>query len=596
MRPHSPLGRQVGRRARRVLAWLGLVAAGWVLPAGSAAALPVLAVLPFQVHSAHSLDYLGASLANLLRTRLEASGQVAVVDAARVKERVAGAAVAAFSAADLRAVAGDLAAEFVVTGSLTELAGRFSLDIRVLPASPAGRSRTMVTTADREDELLTRVNELADRLLGEIAGVAPSRVAAVEVIGAAERTEQLVASLLTQVGLDYDPVVVRDDLDRLRSDPEIVSASSETERGKEGVRVRFTVVRSQDILAPAPAGATARRVSEVVVRGNRRIESDAIRARIGTTPGGPYRPSQIAKDVRQIYALGFFRNVRVLTEDAPGGGRIVIFDVEENPVVRQISISGNENIDGEKIRDILTLTMGSALDYPLLFENRARIRELYKAEGYYLAEVEYEIETLSEASVAIHFEVDENQKLKLRDIDFVGNEAFSDRELRDGFSTKTWHWWSYATSWFDRSGTYSVPLFIQDLRSVERKYTDSGYLQVNIQPPHVVPSADGLRVTVTIEEGLQFRVGALDIAGDNTVDIDGLRELLQLREGDVFSRTAPTEDVASLTEHYTNRGFYFANVSPLSNLSDADQTVDVIFQVKKGPLYFVRNVNIDGNT
>ena len=86
------------------------------------------------------------------------------------------------------------------------------------------------------------------------------------------------------------------------------------------------------------------------------------------------------------------------------------------------------------------------------------------------------------------------------------------------------------------------------------------------------------------------------MAGDSTVDIDTLRDKLRLKEGEIFNRSYLTEDVAALTQHYTDRGFYFANVSPLSNLSKADQTVDVIFQVQKGPLYFIRNVNIDGNT
>jgi outer membrane protein insertion porin family len=103
-------------------------------------------------------------------------------------------------------------------------------------------------------------------------------------------------------------------------------------------------------------------------------------------------------------------------------------------------------------------------------------------------------------------------------------------------------------------------------------------------------------VSVTVNEGQEFRVGALDVAGDSTVDIDALRSLLRLKEGEIFNRSYLTEDVAALTQHYTDRGFYFANVSPLSNLSKADQTVDVIFQVRKGPLYFIRNVNIEGNT
>jgi outer membrane protein insertion porin family len=587
-------------RSRAPLVWILLCLLTAAVPsvawARASADEPVLAVLPFQVRSAKPLDYLGESVANLIRSRLEAGGAVRVIAVADVLTRVGSGGVPGASSAELRSIADDLGADFVISGSLTELAGRFSLDVRVTPAAAAQPAQTLVVTAQREDELLARVNELADSVLAEVVGVAPSRIVAVEISGANQLEASIRERLRTQVGEEYDPVVLRDDLALLRADPEIATANVETARNPDGVSIRFSVVTTERLLVEPPPGATSRRVDEVVVRGNRRIETAAIRSRIGTTVGGPYRTAQIAKDVRAIYALGFFRNVQVLTEASGRGGQIVIFEVEENPVVRQISISGNDHVDGEKIRDILTLTMGSALDYPLLFENRGRIQALYKAEGYYLAEVDYEIETLSAASVGIHFVVTEGKKLKLRDIQFIGNEAFSDRELRAGFQTKRWRFWSYATSWFDRTGTYSEPLFLQDLTKVGRMYSDAGHVQVEVGEPDVIASEDGLVVSVTIDEGDQFRVGALDVTGDNTVDIDGLRGLLRLREGEIFNRSFLTEDVAALTEHYTNRGFYFANVVPLSNLKDDDNAVDVIFQVTKGPLYFIRNINIAGNT
>jgi outer membrane protein insertion porin family len=561
-------------------------------PAGE----PVIGVLPFQVRSAKPLDYLGESVTGLIRSRLEASGDARVLDNSDIVARVGSRGVPGVSDDELRSIAKDLGADFVISGNLTELAGQFSLDVRVTPAAAAQAGRTLVLTAEREDELLGRVNELADRVLAEVIGIAPATVAAIEVIGANQHEARVRERLRTLVGEAYDPVAVRDDLAAMRAAPEIASANVETERTPDGVVVRFTVVSADRLLAEPPKGATSRRVDKVVVRGNRRIEANAIRARIGSTAGGPYRSSQVAKDVRAIYGLGFFRNVQVLTEASGSGGLIVIFEVEENPVVRQISISGNDNVDGEKIRDILTLTMGSALDYPLLFENRGRIQALYKAEGYYLAEVDYEIENLSASSVGIHFIVSENDKLKLRDIQFIGNEEFSDRELRKPFQTKTWRFYSYLTSWFDRTGTYSEPLFLQDLSTIGKRYSDAGYVQVEVGQPDVIADENGMVVSVTIEEGDQFRVGALDVTGDSTVDIDGLRDLLQLQEGDIFNRSHLTEDVARLTEHYTNKGFYFANVVPLSNLSDQEQTVDVIFQVTKGPLYFIRNVNVTGNT
>jgi outer membrane protein insertion porin family len=594
---------RAARRARRdprrqcLRVALPLLLAVLIAPSvpATAAEKPVIAVARFRVHSSKPLDYLGESLANLVRTRLESSGEVRVLDAAATPDAEAQAAEAQAGDASLRRLAADLGADAIVTGSVTELAGRYSLDVRVTPAKAALRGHTLVLTAERDEELLSRVNEVADGVLAQVVDTAPAVIAAVELAGAGAAEAELRAALSTRAGEPYDPALVREDVAQLRRHPEVGSVSSETERTPEGVVVRFKLVRAERLLAGAGAPQGPDHVASVAVRGNRRIEATAILARVGTKAGARYSPAQIARDVREVHALGFFRDVRVLVDDAPDGKQVT-FEVEESPVVRQITISGNESIDSEKIRDILTLTTGSTLDYPLLYENRERIAALYRAEGYYLAEVGYGIESLTEASVSINFEVDEGKKLKLRAIDFTGNQAFSDRQLREGFQTRVWRFWSLATSWFDRSGTYSEPLFIQDLRNVEKHYTDGGYLRVEVGEPNVVAEKDGLTVSVAITEGRQFRVGRLDIQGDETVDVDVLREELELREGDVFNRSYLTEDVSRLTEHYADRGFYFANVTPLSNLSATTDVVDVTFQVRKGPLYFVRNIDVSGNT
>ncbi len=569
--------------------WAAAHAAPSTAPSGEK---PAVAVLRFQVHSSKPLDYLGETLANLTRERLAASGEVRVLPASATPDGLAEKAQA--SDAAVRTLANDVGAAYVVTGSVTELAGRYSLDVHVTPAAVALSGRTLVLTAERDEELQARVNEVADGVLATVLESAPAVVARVELVGADAGGEALRSGLLTRQGKPFDPASVREDLAKLRQDPAIGSASAETERGPDGVTVRFKIVRADRLLGGSTAPGSER-IAAVTVRGNRRIEASAILARVGTKVGARYSPAQVARDVREVQSLGFFRNVRVFTDQSPDG-MLVIFDVEESPVVRQITISGNESIDSEKIRDILTLTTGSTLDYPLLFENRERIAALYRAEGYYLATVGYGIEPLGEAGVSINFEVAEGGKLKLRDINFVGNQHFSSRQLREGFQTQVWHFWSLATSWFDHSGTYSEPLFVQDLRSVEKRYTDAGYLRVEVGEPNVVADKSGLVVTVAITEGQRFKVGKLDIAGDDTVDIAALHDLLELHQGDIFNRSFLTEDVARLTEYYADRGFYFANVTPLSNLSASNEVVDVTFQVRKGPLYFVRNIDVAGNT
>ena len=358
---------------------------------------PTIAVLRFRVHSSKPLDYLGESLANLVRTRLEASGEVRVLDATATPDALAATAEAQAGDAALRRLAADVGADYVVTGSVTELAGRYSLDVRVTPAAVALRGHTLVLTAERDEELLARVNEVSDgasrprgrrrlrRWSRSWSLSAPTPVK--PRCGPASRRS---------VGAPYDPATVRDDLAKLRQDASIGSASVETERGPDGVAGSL-----QDRARGAAAGRGGEkqaidRVASVTVRGNRRIEANAILARVGTKVGARYSPTQIARDVREVHALGFFRNVRIFSEETPDGRRVIV-DVEESPVVRQISISGNDSIDSEKIRDILTLTTGATLDYPLLYENRERIAALYRAEGYYLAEVSYGIEPLGEA-------------------------------------------------------------------------------------------------------------------------------------------------------------------------------------------------------
>ena len=119
---------------------------------------------------------------------------------------------------------------------------------------------------------------------------------------------------------------------------------------------------------------------------------------------------------------------------------------------------------------------------------------------------------------------------------------------------------------------------------------------IELSEPEVEPREDGLYVRVRVVEGDEFRVGALAVTGDATIDLEGLRKKLQLEEGAIFNRSFLTVDVEGLTTFYTDRGFYFARVTPATLMHRDSLTVDVEFQVEKGPLYFIREIEIAGNT
>jgi len=563
--------------------------------AGSAAPKSKLAILPFEIHSARDLGDLSESLPQLLAQQLESAGTIEVIDPSQL-ESLGERGTSDLTDAELRALADQLGVDAVVAGSLTELAGRFSLDLRVTPAQSGARSHTVVLSAGSEDQLVANLDELSSRVAQAVAGAGPGQLVSVTVAGAGDLSGDLRAELESRVGDAYDPDLAAQDAALLRTHPLVADVTVEVDESPEGTSLRYQVVRRDAAPAgPATSSRGSERIAEVLIDGNRRIEADAIRARIRSRKGERLSRSQLASDVKAVYGLGFFRNVSVEKDDTPKGV-ILTFHVIENPVIRQISIEGNDNIEGDKIRDALTLTTGSTLDYPLLHENTERMEALYRAEGYYLASVTYQVERLSQGSVAVNFRVKEDEKLRLKEINFVGNEAFTSSELKDDFATKTWKFYSLATSWFDKTGTYSEPVFIRDLRSVEKMYTDAGYLQVEVGEPEVDASKDGLVVTVKVREGPQFHVGDIEVTGDQTVDLAALREKLRLEEGEVFNRSALTEDVEALEAHYTDRGFYFASVQPVTQINVSNQTVNVDFQVKKGPLYFIRHINIAGNT
>ena len=176
----------------------------------------MVAVLRFRVHSSKPLDYLGESLANLVRTRLEASDEVRVLGADATPDALAETAEAQAGDAALRRLAAEVGADYIVTGSVTELAGRYSLDVRATPAAVALRGHTLVLTAERDEELLARVNEVSDGLLAQIVDAAPAVVAKVELVGAESGESALREGLATREGAPFDPATVREDLAKLR--------------------------------------------------------------------------------------------------------------------------------------------------------------------------------------------------------------------------------------------------------------------------------------------------------------------------------------------------------------------------------------------
>jgi outer membrane protein insertion porin family len=444
----------------------------------------------------------------------------------------------------------------LVLAAVTRLVDRYGLEVRLLVEGEASR------------RIQTLEGEGSDGLL-----------AALETAGAAVRAALDPAPQANPVdgtGLTKSPGSQPDESGEAVSEPEEFGPEAESQVNR-----------------PAPDAQP--RVVEIHVEGTRRIEPDAIRTAIRARVGDPIAELDLGADVRRIYDLGFFRDVQVTTTDAPGG-EILTFVVEENPIIRQVSLSGNDNLGADDIREHMTLTVGSTIDYPLLIENKTRIASVYASRGYYETDVSYTIEPLSESGVGVNFEIQEGRKLRLVEIAFEGNERFSDKELRKGLQTKPWGWTSYVTKFWTNAGLYAEPIFYQDLDTIARRYMDDGFIRVRLGEPDVSYDKDGLRVAVSIDEGDQYSTGLVDVIGDSSMDTDQVMGLVSMVPGEIFSRSALSDDVETLQTYYADRGFYFAKVTPRTSVDPESLVVDCAFEVEKGDLYFVERIEVRGNT
>ncbi|MCB9555973.1 MAG: outer membrane protein assembly factor BamA [Deltaproteobacteria bacterium] len=334
-------------------------------------------------------------------------------------------------------------------------------------------------------------------------------------------------------------------------------------------------------------------VGQIVIEGNRKVEDAAINGVLSSKIGLPLSVPRIAGDVRAIWAMGYFDTVDVEMETV--GNRVrLIYRVKEKPSVRKIIVGGNDEIDLDKINEVLDLKKNGILDVSKIARNVEKIRDLYIEKGFYLAQVKYRLRKVSAHEVDIIFEIEENAKVAIRRITFLGNRNISSDELRKVMGTQEGGFFSFLTS----SGTYQETAFERDMVLITALYYDRGYINVKLSQPQIVLSADKryMYISIHIREGEQYRIGKLDVRGDLLWPRAELLKNLRVKSGELFNRTKLGGDVTGLTDRYKDRGHAYANITPLTAIDAKKRTVDLTLEVQKGPVVIFERIDVRGNT
>ena len=334
-------------------------------------------------------------------------------------------------------------------------------------------------------------------------------------------------------------------------------------------------------------------VRDIEIRGNRLTQESTIRFYLETEAGKAYVPRTLSEDVKRLYALDTFDDIRVTAEEVEGGMRLII-TVTEKPAVRRVTYSGNRAIQEEDIDERIQLRERSTFDRGLLNDTVTGIQNHYRESGYYFAHVRPEITPVADNQVDIELVITEGRRIRIHRIQFTGNTYFTDNQLRKEIQLKEYTLPIVS----DSASLYRPEVLRVDLQLLEQLYQNNGFVNVQVGEPVVEINREAGAIVVTVpiaREGEQYKVGAVGLAGSEVLSTEELRDLVRATSGEIYSRETVRRDILALTEAYADKGYAFADVVPTVSLDQQTRLVNLSFTTRPGPKVYIGRIDIIGN-
>lgn len=348
--------------------------------------------------------------------------------------------------------------------------------------------------------------------------------------------------------------------------------------------------KAKSQIAESVSAGNSERIQKIEVKGNQKIDREAILEKIGSSAGKDLSEEQVRKDIAAIHKLGYFDEIKV---DFEGGS--LIYSVKERPAIYRIVFFGNDAISTDDLKNTLTIKTYDIYDENLVRESVRKLTKFYEDKGYYLAKVDYSMRPIKDKDmVELLFRVREYDKVKIRKVTFLGNAAFNDDQLKRTLrNTQEGGFFSWATN----SGNFKELDFKNDLQYLQYWYLNEGYVRFRHDPPIVTVSEDKkwVYITIKVTEGQKYKMGPLDFGGDLLFPKEELFEAITLKTGDVFSISKRNADILALTEKYQDLGYANVNVIPNLDIHDDSLTVSTNYEFEKGTLVRFGRITVKGN-
>ena len=334
-------------------------------------------------------------------------------------------------------------------------------------------------------------------------------------------------------------------------------------------------------------------IHEIEVKGLKKIEKEAIFEKLSVKKGDSFYPARSKAILNSLYALKLFDFIKLEVVSEKEKNTLVI-SVKERPIIEKIEFEGNQELDNSKLKEVVKSKEFNLLDVASIKKDVTALLKYYETKGFFLAQIDFRLEKINEEARKLIFEIKEREKVRVKKITILGNQAFSDEQLKDVMLTKEEGFFSFLTG----SGNFEELMLEVNLERIKYFYKSKGYLQVNTSTAEVTVSPDRrwIFLTFKVQEGPQFTVRNISYKGDLLFTEEELRESTELAESKTYSEDTLRKDIQALTEKYQDKGYAFANVIRSLSVVPGETKVDVEFSFEKGKLAYIGTITIQGNT
>ena len=333
-------------------------------------------------------------------------------------------------------------------------------------------------------------------------------------------------------------------------------------------------------------------VKAVDVRGNKTVSSLTILAKVKTQIDQPISSTALNEDLKRLYGLGYFTDVRIEQEEMEGGVKVV-FLVTEKPVLAEIKIEGNHKIGKDVIKKEMQSVTGDFIDQKRIRDDVEAVKKLYEKKGFSEAKIENSFDINPDTNQAVlKILINEGQKLRIKQIQVVGNNALKAGDITKVMKTKAMSWWG----WF-HSGYLKEDELDEDIERVKALYDEAGFsdVEVSTETQPIKDSGD-IVLKINVNEGKKYIVGTIEFKGNSIVKSDEILKAIKMVSGRPFSRRGLRLDVSNIQDLYFDKGYLSSQIKSESLYNDKTDKVDISYAIVENQLTYVDKVRIQGNT